>query len=98
MGKPKSQSLAEVKKSSNHCRFMSENLENIFKSERVKTEAKKSIILYQPLGTIYMISPFNFPFWLIFKGIIPILAAGNSALVRVSDSTPLTGLAAEELF
>ncbi|EGR32128.1 hypothetical protein IMG5_095240 [Ichthyophthirius multifiliis] len=97
-GKPITQSIAEVQKSSAHCKYIIENLDKLYKSERIKTEAKKSMILYQPLGIIHYILPFNFPFWFIFKGMISALSAGNSALVRVSDSTPLVGLAVQELF
>ena len=36
--------------------------------------------------------------WLIFKGGVSTIAMGNTLLVRPSDSTPLIGLAMEELF
>jgi len=55
------------------------------------------LILYEPLGIIYILVPFNFPFWLNFKSMIGALSLGNSVVVRNSDSTPLTGLAIEEL-
>lgn len=42
--------------------------------------------------------PFNFPFWLPFKSGIPNLALGNSILHRPSNTTPITGMAIEDLF
>jgi acyl-CoA reductase-like NAD-dependent aldehyde dehydrogenase len=53
---------------------------------------KKSRIVYEPLGTILVITPWNYPF---FQGIVPsILAfiAGNSVIVKPSELTPLQGL------
>ena len=98
MGKPIAQSLAEVKKSAKHCLYYAENLEKLGQIKRVKTDSLKSYVSIEPLGTIFLILPFNFPFWLAFKTGIPILALGNSLIVRPADSTPLTGLAFEELF
>jgi len=97
MGKPINAALLEVKKCANQCRFYAEHGGNFVKTERVKTEAKKSLIEYHPLGPIYHLCPFNFPFWLAFKGCIPSLLLGNTILHRNSDSTPLCGLAIEEL-
>lgn len=42
--------------------------------------------------------PFNFPFWLCFKPIIPQLALGNTIIFKPSESTGLMGIALEELF
>ena len=98
MGKPINEALGEVSKASSHCLYYSQNKDKFLKSDLISTEAKKSFISYQPLGGVYVMVPFNFPFWLTFKPVIPYLLAGNSVIVRNSDSTPLTGLAIEELF
>jgi len=50
IGKPIGQSLGEVKKSAAHCRFYAENLEKFLRTDRVKTEAKKTLVVYEPLG------------------------------------------------
>ena len=88
----------EVKKSSAYCRYYADNATTLLKSKRVKTDAKNSYYFYDSLGIIYVISPFNFPFWLCFKPVIPTLLLGNAVLHRPSDSTPLVGLGLEELF
>ncbi len=63
-----------------------------------KSDAKKkTLIKYFPLGTIYYIVPFNFPFYLNFKGGLPNLLLGNTLLTRNADSTPLVGKIVEEL-
>jgi len=53
---------------------------------------KTSQTWYEPLGTILIISPWNYPF---YQAIVPItcaLAAGNSVVYKPSEHTPLTGL------
>jgi len=98
MGKPISEALMEVSKASSHCHYYVKNKDKLLRPDMVHTEAKKSFISYEPLGGVYVMVPFNFPFWLTFKPVVPYLLAGNSVIVRNSDSTPLIGLAMEELF
>lgn len=53
---------------------------------------KKSKVFHEPLGTILVISPWNFPF---YQGLVPaILAflAGNAVIFKPSEVTPLKGL------
>jgi len=47
-------------------------------------------ILYQPLGVVGVISPWNFPVNLTFGPLAGILAAGNRCLVKPSELTPAT--------
>ncbi len=64
----------------------------------MKTEAKKhTLIKYFPTGTIYYLVPFNFPFYLNFKGGLPNLLLGNVILARNSDSCPNVGRLVEEV-
>jgi len=55
-------------------------------------------IIYQPLGPTLVIMPWNFPFWLPFKSVVPPLIMGNSILLKHSPSTPLCAQALMELF
>ncbi|MDX2001905.1 MAG: aldehyde dehydrogenase family protein [Chitinophagales bacterium] len=53
---------------------------------------KKSKIVYEPMGTVLLISPWNFPF---YQGIIPGLLAflaGNAVIWKPSEVTPLKGV------
>ena len=60
--------------------------------------AAKTGYFIDPLGIIFKIVPFNFPFWTPIKFMIPTLAAGNGVLVRPAQSSPLTGIALQEVF
>jgi len=97
VGKPIKISLAEVQKCAKHCFYYVANAERILKPQFVETEAKKSWFEYHPMGPICHIIPFNNPFWLSFKGVIPALLIGNTILHREADTTPLLGQALEDL-
>jgi aldehyde dehydrogenase (NAD+) len=58
---------------------------------------KTSWTWYEPLGTILIISPWNYPF---YQAVVPIacaVAAGNTVVYKPSEWTPLEGLL-EDLF
>lgn len=98
MGMPITSSKAQVKKSAGHIRFYVENYEKFFGPQRVKSSGKKSLIIHEPIGPIFQLVPFNFPFWLIFKSAIPTLLLGNPVLSRPSETTPGTSIITEKLF
>ncbi len=53
---------------------------------------KKSVVRFEPLGTILVISPWNYPF---YQAIVPITSAfvcGNTVVYKPSEYTPLPGL------
>lgn len=48
-------------------------------------------VVYQPLGVIGIIVPWNYPLYLAIGPLIGALAAGNRVIVKMSESTPATG-------
>jgi coniferyl-aldehyde dehydrogenase len=50
----------------------------------------RSRIVYQPLGVVGVISPWNFPVNLTFGPLAGILAAGNRVMIKPSEFTPAT--------
>lgn len=57
----------------------------------------RSEILYQPLGVVGIISPWNFPVALSFGPLAAALAAGNRCLLKPSEITAATTRLTEEL-
>ncbi len=53
-------------------------------------------VVYQPLGVVGIISPWNFPFILSIGDAVPALLAGNTVVLKPSTLTPLTALWAQE--
>jgi aldehyde dehydrogenase (NAD+)/aminobutyraldehyde dehydrogenase len=51
-----------------------------------------SVILREPVGVVGVITPWNYPLLMAAWKIAPILAAGNSIVIKPSEQTPLTTL------
>ena len=98
MGKPISQSLSEVEKCGWVCRYYADNAAEFLDRQQIKTDASASFIQYDPLGVLYAIMPWNFPFWQLFRFAAPALMAGNTALLKHSDNVPECAAALEEIF
>ena len=50
----------------------------------------KARVIYQPLGVVGIIVPWNYPLYLAMGPLTGALAAGNRALIKMSESTPAT--------
>lgn len=71
----------------------------ILRDRPVKTPlalmGKKSFIYHDPLGTILVISPWNYPFFLCLVPCLSAIVAGNPVIYKPSEVTPLKGLLEE---
>ncbi|MDD2059877.1 coniferyl aldehyde dehydrogenase [Pseudomonas sp. GD03860] len=54
-------------------------------------------VLYQPLGVVGIIVPWNYPLFLAIGPLTGALAAGNRVMLKLSESTPATGLLLKQL-
>ena len=98
MGKPIKDSLGEVEKCAWLADYYAENAVAFLKPEEITTEAKKSYVMFQPLGIVLAIMPWNFPFWQAFRFAVPGIAAGNVTLLKHASNVPMTALVIEEAF
>ena len=58
----------------------------------------KAEVRYQPKGVVGVISPWNFPVNLTFAPLAGILAAGNRAMIKPSEFTPVTSALIAQMF
>ncbi|GAB5491431.1 MAG: aldehyde dehydrogenase family protein [Phototrophicaceae bacterium] len=52
----------------------------------------------EPLGTVFVLAPWNYPFLTSVNSIIPALIAGNTVILKHSDQTPLVAERYSEAF
>ena len=98
MGKPIKAAISEAEKCAWVCRYYAENAEAFLADEAVATNATRSYIHYQPIGTVLAVMPWNFPFWQVFRFAAPALMAGNTGLLKHASNVPQCALAIEEIF
>lgn len=98
MGKPIKEAIAEVEKCAWACEVYAQNASKWLQDELVSTEAKKSLVTFEPIGTILSIMPWNFPFWQVLRFGIPALTIGNVTILRHSNSVPMCALAIQDAF
>jgi len=98
MGKPITQSLAEIEKCATVFDYYAAEGERLLEPETIKTEFYKSYRSFQPLGIIFAIMPWNFPFWQVMRFAAPNLTLGNAGLLKHAPNSIGTALAIEELF
>lgn len=97
MGKPISQSTAEIKKCAWVCRYYAEKAEEFLAPATMESAAHESYVRYDPLGTIFAVMPWNFPYWQVFRFLAPSLMAGNVGLLKHASNVPQSALAIEQL-
>lgn len=82
----------EIMQILNEIKFAIKNLKRWAKPKKVKTPLElfpgKSLIYPQPYGVVLNIAPWNYPFQLCLGPLVPILAAGNCAVIKPSELAP----------
>ena len=97
--------LADVAGSIGSLKSAKENIKKWVKPEKRKVTPSLLGLLgarlrleYQPLGTVGVISPWNFPVTLTFGPLGSIFAAGNRAMIKPSEFTPKTSELMKKMF
>lgn len=98
MGKLAGEARAEIEKCALGCDYYAEHAAEFLADELVETDASRSLVAYQPLGTVLTVMPWNFPFWQAIRCAAPALAAGNTVLLKHASNVPQCALAIERVF
>ncbi len=98
MGKPIVEARAEIEKCAWAAEVYADNSEKWLKDEEVEADGKAHSVIFQPLGVILSIMPWNFPFWQALRFAIPTLIAGNVSILKHSNTVPQCAFAIEEAF
>ncbi len=98
MGKPLAQATAEVGKCAGGLRYFAEHAEALLAEREVAGTAAKrrSYVIYQPIGPVLAVMPWNFPLWQVVRFAAPALMLGNVVLLKHASNVPQTTLYIEE--
>uniref|UniRef100_A0A9I9DL01 Succinate-semialdehyde dehydrogenase n=1 Tax=Cucumis melo TaxID=3656 RepID=A0A9I9DL01_CUCME len=97
-GKPLKEALGETNYGASFIEFFSEEAKRVYGDIISPTIAdRRLLVLKQPVGVVGVITPWNFPLAMITRKVGPALASGCTVVIKPSELTPLTALAAAEL-
>lgn len=99
MGKPITRSKEEVSWTFEEFEWFLNNVKSAIEDE-ITHEDSESLhkIVYEPIGSAALVTPWNFPFGMITWGLVPNLLVGNTVVLKGSEETPLLGKLIEEVF
>lgn len=92
MGRPISQSPGEVRGLAERARYMLSVADEALADITPEPQAGfKRFLRREPVGTVLVVAPWNYPFLTAVNAIVPALAAGNVVLLKHSSQTPAAG-------
>lgn len=98
MGKPIAQSRSEVDLCVAICEYTAKSGPDFLKEETRPIEEGTGTIIYQPLGVILAMQPWNFPLYQVVRYSIPNLLAGNTTVLKHSELCWGTAKRIQELY
>jgi succinate-semialdehyde dehydrogenase / glutarate-semialdehyde dehydrogenase len=101
MGKTFASARAEVQKCARASRYFAEHAEQLLADEPADAAAvgaTRAYAVYQPLGPVLAVMPWNFPLWQVMRFAAPGLMAGNVGLLKHASNVPQTALLLEDVF
>ena len=87
MGKAIKEARSEVEKCAWAIDYFADNGQILTNDEVVNTDARKSVIKFQPIGVIGSIMPWNFPYWQALRFAAPSLMVGNTIVLKPASAT-----------
>lgn len=98
MGKAIAESRKEIEKSAGHCQFFAENTEKMLADEVIPSNLHSSRVVFDPIGCVFAIMPWNFPFWQVFRYAAKTLMAGNVTILKHAPNVCGCAKAIENIF
>ena len=97
MGKLIPQSLGEVALSAAILDYYADHAEQFLAPEKLTTAKGEALVESSPIGVLFGVEPWNYPYYQIARFAAPNLMAGNVVMVKHASSVPQCALAFEQL-
>lgn len=98
MGKLIEQARGEVLLSADIISYYAENAETFLAPVSLSQKTGEAQIFSRPIGLLFGVQPWNFPYYQLARFAAPNLMAGNVVLIKHAASVPQCALAFEKLF
>jgi succinate-semialdehyde dehydrogenase/glutarate-semialdehyde dehydrogenase len=98
MGKLFAESVGEVMLSADILDYYAKHAERFLAPERLEPESGEAVIESSPLGVLFGVQPWNFPYYQLARFAAPNLMAGNVVMVKHSGTVPQCAIAFEQLW
>jgi succinate-semialdehyde dehydrogenase/glutarate-semialdehyde dehydrogenase len=101
MGKILAEAEAEVELSAEILDYFASHGAGFLEDEplEVKDSSEGTVtIVHEPLGVIYAIEPWNFPYYQVIRVAAPQVLAGNTIILKHAENVPASALAMQKLF
>jgi acyl-CoA reductase-like NAD-dependent aldehyde dehydrogenase len=95
-GKPRTEAIAnELYAAVDHAAWLAREAPRVLRDERVRfrqphLKLKRAWLVYEPLGVVAAITPWNVPFAIPFAQVASAVATGNGVVLKPSELTPLS--------
>ena len=89
LGKSKIEALSEILLIKEEITLVRKNLKSWMRAKKINTPfylfPSSSKVVFEPLGCILILGPYNYPLLYIFKPLVNIFSAGNTSIIKPSE-------------
>ena len=97
MGKPLRESRSELDKCAWVCRHFAAMGQQYLHEDGIELDQSRADVVASPLGVVFAVMPWNFPFWQVFRALAPALMVGNTLVLKGASNVPGCSQAIETL-
>jgi len=98
MGKLFREAQGEVDLSADILDYYADNADKFLAPQKLKVQDGEAVIENEPLGVLFCVEPWNFPYYQLARVAGPDLMAGNVLIIKHAPNVPQCALAFEKLF
>ncbi|MFZ0317910.1 MAG: NAD-dependent succinate-semialdehyde dehydrogenase [Candidatus Sulfotelmatobacter sp.] len=98
MGKLFEESRGEVSLTADILDYYADNAEKLLAPQKLNAKEADAVVESEPLGVLFCIEPWNFPYYQLVRVAAPNLMTGNTLIVKHAPNVPQCALAFEKLF